>query len=191
MSENESSSPTVSTPVDGASQNPSDLSCVNHCNELVSEYRDQKCGKADTVLALREALLESPSVKGGQSLNDALAVYLGILDEVDETRRQAEKRGINERRVEVQSQRENRRLGSPEENETSGIHTRDEADSDDEDRRLVKRAKFVDPTKFPWFEPDRSVTFHVEPWLRTCKNAVESWPSDDRPVHVGSCRPMH
>ena len=38
---------------------------------------------------------------------------------------------------------------------------------------------------------DRSVTFHVEPWLRTCKNAVESWPSDDRPVHVGSCRPMH
>jgi hypothetical protein len=38
---------------------------------------------------------------------------------------------------------------------------------------------------------DRSVTFHVEPRLRTCKNAVESWPSDDRPVDVQSCRPMH
>jgi len=32
---------------------------------------------------------------------------------------------------------------------------------------------------------------HVEPWLRTCKNAVESWPSDDRPVDVQSCQPMY
>ena len=33
---------------------------------------------------------------------------------------------------------------------------------------------------------DCSVTFHVEPRLRTCKNAVGSWPSDDRPVDVRS-----
>ena len=38
---------------------------------------------------------------------------------------------------------------------------------------------------------DHSVTFHVEPRLRTCKNAVESWPSDDRPMDAGSGRPMH
>jgi len=182
MSENESTSRTISTPAEGETPNPSDLSCVNRCNELVSEYRDQKNGKADTVLELREVLLESPSVKGGQSLNDALAVYLGILDEVDETRRQAEKRGVVERGSEVQAQRENRRLDSAEENENGGIHTRDEADSDDEDQRIVKRAKTVDPTKFPWFERRSAALASLPADIRQTYEQLENFAADPKQV---------
>lgn len=40
--------------------------CVERCNELINEYRSQRDGKVDTILALREILLESPSTRNGE-----------------------------------------------------------------------------------------------------------------------------
>ncbi|OAX39683.1 hypothetical protein K503DRAFT_799451 [Rhizopogon vinicolor AM-OR11-026] len=156
MSENETISRTVSTPVDGGTQAPSDLSCVDQCNDLVNEYRNQKNGKADIVLALCEVLLESPSVRSGESLNDTLAVYLGLLDEVDEAGRQAAKRGFDGRG--------------------------DEAQSDDEDQLSVKRAKIVDPTKFPWFERRTMALASLPADIRRTYEQLENFAADPKQI---------
>jgi len=91
MSNNGESSQTIRSTSAEPPQEFTDLSCVERCNELVREYQFDRSGKVDTILALREVLLESASIKAGGSLHDALAIYIRMLDDFDLSKDRASK----------------------------------------------------------------------------------------------------
>jgi len=82
---------------------------------------------------LREVLSRSPSVSKGESLVDALGVYLTMLDKIDGMRRHASKRGRNVERIQMPADRENRGNDSTEEEDweqkTGNVSESDEEDS--------------------------------------------------------------
>ncbi|KAG2072538.1 hypothetical protein BDR04DRAFT_406634 [Suillus decipiens] len=68
-----------------------DLSCI----ELINQYRLGQSGKANTILAIRGVLLKYPAVTGrsGRNVNDALDVFIEMLDGINSFRAQAAERG--------------------------------------------------------------------------------------------------
>ena len=122
MSNNGESSQTIQSLSAESTQESADLACVERCNELVNQYQYERRGKTDTILALREALLESSSVKAGGSLNDALTIYVGILDDFDFSKDRASKRGRNfgAKNSEAEAERENRGSDDDQEAEDNG-----------------------------------------------------------------------
>ncbi|KIK42809.1 hypothetical protein CY34DRAFT_12161 [Suillus luteus UH-Slu-Lm8-n1] len=67
----------------------SDLACVERCSELINQYRLGRNRKADTILELREILVDSPAVRSGRNLNEALDVFITMLDDIDLSNREA------------------------------------------------------------------------------------------------------
>ncbi|KAG2738748.1 DNA/RNA polymerase [Suillus brevipes Sb2] len=132
----------------------SDAECVERCNELVEQYRRRENPKVDTILALRQTLLDSPTVQEGGSLPDALAVFVSMLDSVDRANSKAAERGTEHGHPALQHEVE-RRVSEPrgeeQEVENGAGRERDSSESSDEDERPSKRSKGrLDTSKFPW-----------------------------------------
>jgi hypothetical protein len=134
----------------------SDSECVAKCNEIIEQYRRQENAKADSILALREILLESSSIREGGSLPEALAVYVSILDAFDRSVERAGIRG-NGLEYQTQGQEEEGRVSPSRENfqevEKGLRRQRDGSESSDEDEPAVKRVRGqLNTSKFPWHQ---------------------------------------
>ncbi|KAG2125830.1 uncharacterized protein EDB93DRAFT_1097570, partial [Suillus bovinus] len=129
---------------------------VERCNELIEQYRRRENGKSNFILALRQILPESNSVRVGGSLPDALAVYVNMLDSVDRANEKATERGLEFNQLSQHRETEGR-VSEPREDEQEVENRvrrgRDSSESSDEDERVSKRSKGkLDTTKFPWHE---------------------------------------
>jgi hypothetical protein len=110
--------------------------------------------KVDTILALRQTLLDSPTVQEGGSLPGALAVFVSMLDLVDRANSKAAERGTEHGHPALQHEVE-RRVSEPrgeeQEVENGAGRERDSSESSDEDERPSKHSKGrLDTSKFPW-----------------------------------------
>jgi hypothetical protein len=152
MSNNGETSQTIFTPSAESTHESPDLSCIEHCNQLINEYQFHWSGKVDTILALREVLLESTSVQAGGSLNDALAVYVGILDNFNFSKDRASKQGrdFGAKNKETETQRENRGSDDSQEAEDEGVRSGNESEVELNEQRFSKKSKTIDVSKFPW-----------------------------------------
>lgn len=129
-----------------------DLTCVRQCSELVSQYKLSQSGKADTILKLRDVLLDSPAVKNGRNLNEALEVFIRMLDSIDSSKGKAAERGQHFKGAhqEEDAQREDRGTSKFEEAEGGKKQPRDDSESKDINQPSFKRAKTIDISKYPW-----------------------------------------
>ncbi|KAG1885891.1 uncharacterized protein F5891DRAFT_1201468 [Suillus fuscotomentosus] len=91
MSDNGETSQTATSsgPTQMTAEVTMDLSCVRQCSELISQYKLGQCGKADTILELRDVLLDSPAIKGKRNLNKALEVFIRMLNSIDSSKGKA------------------------------------------------------------------------------------------------------
>jgi hypothetical protein len=184
MSNNGETSQTTFTPSAEPPQESPNLSCIERCNQLIEEYRIDRRGKVDTILALREVLVESASVQAGASLNDALAVYVGLLDDFDFTRERASKRGrfVGAKSKETETQRENRGSDDGEEAEDGGDGSDNESESELDEQRLAKRAKTIDVSKFPWSEQRSSALAALPEDIRQTYQQLDNFALDPKSV---------
>ncbi|KAG2742005.1 hypothetical protein P692DRAFT_20699258, partial [Suillus brevipes Sb2] len=95
MSDNGETSQTA-TSTEQTVEGISDLTCVERCSELINQYRLGHNGKANTILEIREILLKSVSVRNGRNLDEALEIFIGMLDSLDANKEQASERGRRE-----------------------------------------------------------------------------------------------
>lgn len=133
MSENGETSETIalSGPPQSNLKCITDLSCIEQCSELINQYWLGQNGKAYTVLTIWEVLIDSLAVRSGWNLNEALDVFIGILDKIDASKRGAEDWGQQQfegRHQEEEIEQENRGSTNVEENEDGSKWSR--ADSE-------------------------------------------------------------
>jgi len=184
MSNNGESSQTVHSSSLEPTQENADLACVERCNELINEYQFDRSEKVDTILALREALLESASVKAGGSINDALAVYIGMLDNFDFTKDRASKRGrdLGAKNKETEAERENRGSDDSQEAEVDGVRSGNESEVEYDEQRASKRAKTVDVSKFPWSGQRSSALASLLQDIRETYQQLDNFALDPKSV---------
>lgn len=150
MSENGETTHTA-TSTEQVSEGPSNLSYIQQCSELVSRYWIHQSGKATTILEIRELLLSSSAIRNGRSLEEALNMFIRMLNDIDNSRTRASDWG--QQRHECFKQEEADRLdwGShfEEEDETRKWGSRTNSTSEDEDELSSKCLKPLTPESFP------------------------------------------
>ncbi|KAG1799970.1 hypothetical protein EV424DRAFT_1332318, partial [Suillus variegatus] len=164
----------------------SDAECVEKCNELVEQYRRRENPKVDTILALQQTLLDSPTVEEGGSLPDALAVFVSMLDSIDRANGKAAERG-KERGQSSQQQEAEGRTTEPGDEDQEGEERvrreRDSSESSDEDERPSKRSKGrLDTSKFPWHEKRVSAIAALSPDIKQTFEQLERFSVDPKGV---------
>ncbi|KAG1871758.1 hypothetical protein DFJ58DRAFT_837078 [Suillus subalutaceus] len=142
MSENGETSQTA-TSTEQTTECSTDLNCIEQCNELINQHRLGHSGKAITILDIRESLLQSPAVRSGRNINEALDVFIGMLDSINASRAQASEQGHQSSGTfeEEETHREDRGSDNVEETEVGRKQTRVVTDSEDEDEPSSKQAK--------------------------------------------------
>ncbi|KIK31371.1 hypothetical protein CY34DRAFT_767335 [Suillus luteus UH-Slu-Lm8-n1] len=150
-----------------------------------------KAGKEALCSASAKPLIDSPSVRGGRNLDNALEVFIGMLDEIDTSNRVASERGhAAEGRVqEEEAERENRGPAGAEESESRSKRSRDGSLSED-DTPSSKRSKVVDTTKFPWSQRRSTTLASLPADIRETYRQLENFATDPKSV-VTVARDVH
>ncbi|KAG0703309.1 hypothetical protein DFH29DRAFT_803616 [Suillus ampliporus] len=161
MSENgeHSQTATLSEPTQSISDGVTDLTCVERCSELINQYRLGQNGKASTVLSIREILVDSPAVRSGRDINDALDVFIGMLDGIDSSKRTASEQAQQSegRMPEEEAERENRGLRPSEE-------------------------RPVDVSKFPWMQRWTEALATLPSDIRETYEQLKNFAADPKSV---------
>jgi hypothetical protein len=137
------------------------------------------------ILALRDILVNSPSVQSGGSLDMPLSVYVHILDSIELLRMQAGERGtcndIEER--EAEANRENRREDDDDkEAAPRKRRSRDSSISTGEDQSSPKKSKTLDSTKFPWASQHSAAFISLPADIRETFTQLENFSADPSAV---------
>ncbi|KAG2750890.1 hypothetical protein P692DRAFT_20727522 [Suillus brevipes Sb2] len=150
MSDNGETSQTV-TLTEQNMEGISDLTCVEQCSELINQYQLGNSGKANTILEIREVLIKSVSVHNGRNLDEALNIFIGMLDSLGANKEQASERGRRDPGVHEQEEvnREDRGSDADEEREVKKRGSCIDTDTEDGDKPRAKRAKTINTSKFP------------------------------------------
>jgi hypothetical protein len=133
---------------------------------------------------IRESLLKSASIRSGRSLDEALEVFLKMLDDLDASRVQAAERGQNDvtTREEEEVNREDRGSSPSEEAEGRKRGSRADSVSEDEDEPSSKRSKTVDSSKFPWAGKRHSALAALSPDIRETYKQLDNFSADPKSV---------
>ncbi|KAG6328108.1 hypothetical protein ID866_10981, partial [Astraeus odoratus] len=149
--------------------------CIRFCTDLLEQYKRREFTKPEILLKLRDALVESPSVRAGagRSLSDALGVYLRVLEEIDTLDQQFESGGNSERRG-----------WQPAEADENGSSSSSESSqSDDEADRPSKRAKLqMDNENFPWNKHRTERVVSLPEDIQTTFEQIRLYSSDPKTV---------
>ncbi|KAG2029810.1 hypothetical protein BDR03DRAFT_1017929, partial [Suillus americanus] len=171
----------LSQTISSGSEQParfSDVECVEKCHELVEQYRRRENAKVDTILALRQTLLSSPTIQEGGSLPDALAVFVSMLDSVDRANGKAAERGKEHGQPSQQQQETDGRISESgdedQEVEVGVMRSQETSESTEEDERPSKRLKGrLDTSKFPWHEKRVNAVAALSPDIKQTFDQLE------------------
>ncbi|KAG0699423.1 hypothetical protein DFH29DRAFT_784351, partial [Suillus ampliporus] len=157
---------------------------VERCSELINQYRLGQNGKVSTVLSIREILVDSLAVRSGRDINDALDVFIGMLDGIDSSKRTASERAQQSegRMPEEEAERENRGSSDAEESEAGSKRTRDESVSEGDEQPLSKRGKTVGVSKFPWMQRRTEALATLPSDIRETYEQLENFAADPKNV---------
>lgn len=161
-----------------------DLSCIQQCNELINNYCLRQSGKACTIFDIWERLLQSPAVRSGSNINDALDVFITVLNNIDSAKVQASEWGCRTAGEfeEEEVNWEDRGRNHDEESEVGRKQSKAVSDSEDEDEPTFKRAKIVDSSKFPWTQRRLTVLASLPQDIRETYQQLENFAADPKSV---------
>ena len=162
---------------------------VKRCEELVEQYRRGENGKSDTILALHETLLDTPAIRGGDSIARALGVYLRVLDEIDRSNSNAHGRGPESA---SQTLSENpvggsigRRGASAQEEEVGGSDqlssTTGSGEYEGRESPPAKRRK-VDESQFPWLGKRETNVASLPAEIQETFKQIDNYSKDPKRV---------
>ncbi|KAG1856453.1 hypothetical protein F4604DRAFT_1685478 [Suillus subluteus] len=154
-------------------------------SELISQYQLGQNGKAYTILTIREILIDSPAVRSGRNLNDALDIYIGMLNEIDILKRGAADQGQQQNeglQQEEEIERENRGPTDVEETKDGSKRGRDDSESEEEDLPSSKQAKVVNTSKFPWAQRHTEALASLPLDIRETYKQLDNFTADPKSV---------
>lgn len=159
---------------------------VKMCEELVQQYRRGQNGKPDTILALRETLLDAPTIRGGGNLAEALGIYIGVLDEIDRSNRSAQTRGpesssqtLSEGAVGGSAER---RGTSDQEEETGGSDKYSSGSESGDDRSSRSKRRKLDESKLPWLGKREANVASLPKDIRDTFRQIDNYSRDPKRV---------
>ncbi|KAG1723393.1 hypothetical protein EDB19DRAFT_1916120 [Suillus lakei] len=125
-------------------------------------HTDIEIGKTTAILALRDILINSPSVQSGGSLDTPLSVFIHILDSIEALRTQAGEWGIRNdvEDRETEANRENRE------------------EDDEQEAPSLKKSKALDSSKFPWASQRSAALISLPADIRETFTQLENFSAD-------------